>query len=142
MVIIDPIVPKIDTIVQIPQNLNDTIKISSPSGISLNKWEPLRQELLKIIDTKRTDRYRREIAEKVWSTYFYNKAYIDNLSDINDKNPEHWSPGNGKKYLTEHLALLPSIIDIKIISVDIHNETQKISGLSVMETNNGDRLVK
>jgi len=108
-------------------------------SISLPSEETLRQELLKIIDTKKTRKEREDIASKIWKVYFYPEAYIDNLMDANDKNPEHWSPGNGKSYLAR-LITLPSIIDIKILAVERDKETQKISGLKVCEIHNGSKF--
>lgn len=115
-------------------NYRDTGTIMSSSDN-----EPLRLELLKIIDTKRSRREREEVAQNVWDEYFSPEVYVDNLMDENDKNPEHWSPGNGKSYFA-HLVTLPSIIDIKILTVERDKETQKISGLRVCEIRNGSKI--
>jgi len=97
-------------------------------GNSLPEAEPLRQELLKIIDTKRPRQEREKIAAQVWDEYFYPDVYVQN-SD------EFWNPGNGKSYLA-HLVTLPSIIDICILKIERDKETNKISGLKVIETRN------
>ncbi len=118
----------------------DTISIGDGNYSTLPDYEWLRQELLKIIDTKKSTEERQELAVKIWKEHFYQECYVDNYMDVNDKNPEYWSPKNGVKYLTEHLVGFPSIIDIKILSVERDKETQKISGLKVCEIYNGSKF--
>jgi len=113
-----------------------------PSGASLSdvsQAEPLRQELKKIIDTKRSFKEREDIANKVWSEYFDPKVYIDNIMDGSPQFPEHWPSGKGKNYLA-HLVILPTIMDIKIIKIELNKETQKISSLKVSEIRNESKI--
>jgi hypothetical protein len=102
---------------------------------SLPEAEPLRQELLKIIDTKRSRQEREKIAAQVWDEYFYPNVYIQNFEDINSNHPQIWDAGHGKSYFA-HLVTLPSIIDICILEIERDKETNKISGLKVHETRN------
>jgi hypothetical protein len=129
-------------VILIRQNENSITQIDETStcGTSLPDYDWLRQELLKIIDTKRTLAERKQIAEKIWKENFYQECYVDNYMDKNDKNPEYWSSKHGMKYLTEHLVVFPSIIDITILTVERDKETQKVSGLKVCETYNGSKF--
>lgn len=116
--------------------------IGLPSVVSLSdesQAEPLRQELKKIFDTKRSFKEREEIAQKVWLEYFDPNVYIDNIMDESPKFPEHWPPGKGKNYLA-HLVVLPTIMDIKIIKIERNKETQKISCLKVSEIRNESKI--
>ncbi len=106
-----------------------------PPSISLVEAETLRQELLKIIDTKRSRQEREKIAAQVWDEYFYPNVYVQNFEDINNTHPQIWDAGHGKSYFA-HLVTLPSIIDICILEIERDKETNKISGLKVRETRN------
>lgn len=130
---------RLDQEIPVTSNEVGNTKTDNSKTISLPNEEHLRQELLKIIDTKKTIPERENIASKVWKENFYPNVYFYNYRDANDKNPEYWGPGNGKSYIAR-LVTLPSIIDIKIWNVERDKETQKISGLSVCEIHNGSKL--
>lgn len=118
-------------------NLDDDL--SCPASLRTELALALQADLLNIADVNKSISERRDIAGYVWKEYFDDNAYIDNYAHKDDVNPEHWSPGNGKSYVIEHLVVMSSIVDINIVNIERHVKTNKITGLQVCETHNGTR---
>ena len=107
-----------------------------PAGIEL------KQELVKIIDTKKSTSKRIRLANKIWNKYFDNDAYISKYLHEGDKNSEVWDPGEGKKYFTDRLAVLKSIYDINIIRIEYSKENStKITGIHIIECHNASQKI-
>lgn len=100
----------------------------------------LKEDLLRIIDTKKTYKERDLIANEVWNKYFDENASIKMYVNLNDKYPDQWESGDGKNYLVDRLAFMSSIIDINIIRVEFHRDTNKISSITAVECHNASEI--
>ncbi len=97
----------------------------------------LKDDLLKIIDTKRSYSERDKLAKETWAKYFDKMAAITMYLKAGQKNPEgRWESGDGSVYLVDRLAYMSSITDVNITRIEYHRETKKISGITVVECHN------
>jgi hypothetical protein len=101
----------------------------------------LKDDFLKIIDTKRSYSERDKIAKATWNKYFDDMASVKMYIKTNQKNPEGtWESGDGSLYLVDRLAYMSSITDINITRIEYHRETKKISGIVVVECHNASEI--
>ncbi|MGJ8743594.1 hypothetical protein [Polaribacter sp.] len=100
----------------------------------------LKDDLLKIIDTKKSAKERDFIAKEVWAKYFDKNASVKMYVNLNDKYPDKWESGDGKNYLVDRLAYMSSIIDINITRVEFHRDTNKISSITTVECHNASEI--
>lgn len=97
----------------------------------------LKDDLLKIIDTKRGYKERDKLAKAIWSKYFDAMAAVTMYLKTNQQNPEgRWESGDGSIYLVDRLAYMNSITDINITRIEYHRDTKKITGITVVECHN------
>lgn len=100
----------------------------------------LKDDLLRIINTKKSYKERDVIAKQVWEKYFDKNASIKMYVNLNDKYPDLWESGDGKNYLVNRLAYMSSIIDINITRVEFHRDTNKISSITTVECHNASEI--
>lgn len=101
----------------------------------------LKDDLLKIIDTKRSYTDRDKLARATWEKYFDKMASVQMYLKPEQKNPEGtWESGDGSLYLIDRLAYMSSITDVNITRIEYHRETKKISGMVVVECHNASEI--
>lgn len=101
----------------------------------------LKEDLLQIIDTKRTYKERDRLARETWKKYFDPMASVTFYIKANQKNPEgFFESGDGANYFIDRLAYMSSITEVNIIRIEYHNDTHKISGIVVVECHNASEI--
>lgn len=100
----------------------------------------LKEELMKIVDTKRSYKERDRLARETWDKYFDPMASVIMYLNLNDKYPDMWESGDGKNYLVDRLAYKSSITDMNIIRIEYHKDTGKISSITTVECHNASEV--
>ncbi len=101
----------------------------------------LKEDLVKIIDTRRTYKERDKLARETWEKYFDPMAAVKMYLKPDQKYPEGmWESGDGANYFIDRLAYLNSITDVNIIRIEYHRDTKKISGIVVVECHNASEV--
>ncbi len=132
--------PQGDSLPPIPE-IGDPLPGDPCSKSTVPDGLDLKEDLLKIIDTKRTYKERDQIAKATWSKYFDEMASVEMYLKLEDKYPDFWESGDGSGYLIDRLAYKSSITDINIIRIERHNDTGKISSMVVVECHNASEIL-
>lgn len=100
----------------------------------------LKEDLLKIIDTKRSYTERDKLAKQVWRKYFDKMASVYMYSRPNQIHAKFWESGDGINYLVDRLAYKNSITNLNITRAEFHRETNKISSITIVECHNASEI--
>lgn len=100
----------------------------------------LKDDLLKIVDTKRSYKERDQLARKTWEKYFDPMASITMYLNLKEKYPAFWESGDGQNYLIDRLAYKSSITDINIIRIEYHKDSGKITAITTVECHNASEV--
>lgn len=93
-------------------------------------------ELINISNTALSIEERQELADNFFNEYFDNRAFVSVRKSNNDSNPTIFDPGEADMYLSS-LVMRESLLDFNITNIEISRETNKISGLYLIEVNKG-----
>ena len=119
---------------------NDLTTTNPCKTTTISSGLDLKEDLVEIIDTKRSTSERIHLAEQVWNKYFDNDAYVAKYLHENDKNSEIWEQGEAKEYFTSRLAIMKSIYDVNIFRIEYSKEDPtKISGIHIVECHNASQ---
>jgi hypothetical protein len=93
--------------------------------------------LSSLIDTKKGSNERIKLAKSVEKQYFApNGFYAKTFDSPSSTNPSDvWDMPDGHMFL-EHLAITPSILSVQVFKVEKDKETNKISGIHIIEQHN------
>lgn len=100
----------------------------------------LKDDLMKIVDTKRSYKERDQLARETWKKYFDPMASVKMYLKPTEKYPDFWESGDGQNYLIDRLAYKSSITDINIIRIEYHKENSKISAITTVECHNASEV--
>ncbi|MDP2692578.1 MAG: hypothetical protein Q8O88_02975 [bacterium] len=101
----------------------------------------LKEDLMKIVDTKRSYKERDRLARETWKKYFDTMASVKYYIKANQKYPEgFFESGDGANYFIDRLAYMSSITDVNIIRIEYHKENHKVSGIVVVECHNASEI--
>ncbi len=106
----------------------------------------LKDAILEVTNTAKSDNERLKMADRVWDTYFSKNAYINRYADTSGSTlVGYYEPGQGKAYFTSRIALIASITDINIFRIEFSTragEEHKISGIHLAECHNATEMVR
>jgi hypothetical protein len=101
----------------------------------------LKEDLMQIVDTKRTYKERDRLARETWKKYFDSVASVTFYVKANQKYPEgFFESGDGANYFIDRLAYMSSITNLNITRIEYHKDTHKISGIVIVECHNASEI--
>lgn len=101
----------------------------------------LKEDLMQIVDTKRTYKERDQLARETWKKYFDSVASVTFYVKANQKYPEgFFESGDGANYFIDRLAYMSSITNLNITRIEYHKDTHKISGIVIVECHNASEI--
>lgn len=123
------------------QSGSDEIKGDPCTQNTVTDGLDLKEDLMQIIDTKRSYKERDRLARETWKKYFDSMASVTFYVKANQKYPEgFFESGDGANYFIDRLAYMSSITNVNITRIEYHKDTQKISGIVIVECHNASEI--